>query len=155
MPAGLPKIDVEFLIDANGILNVAAREERSGANATVQVTPNHGLTSEEVRRIELESIANARKDMSAHRLIDLRNQVEFDTHKTEQTLSKYGHLLPAGERESLTRMMAEVRRMSLETTDANALHQALDRFGKSTESLANLAILEALRETPAETESTA
>jgi len=145
MPAGLPKIDVEFLIDANGILNVAAREERSGANATVQIIPNHGLTREEVRRIEQESIAHAREDMTAHRLIDLRNQVEFDTHKTEQTLAKYGHLLPSGERTRLTEMMSDLKRHAAETSDANSLHQALDRFGKSTESLANLAMTEALR----------
>jgi len=149
MPAGIPKIDVEFLIDANGILNVAAREERSGANATVQVIPNHGLTREEVRRIELDSIAHAREDMTAHRLIDLRNQVEFDTHKTEQTLARFGHLLPAGERSRLTEMMAGLRRQAAETSDANALHQALDRFGKSTETLANLAMTEVLREAPA------
>jgi len=149
MPAGIPKIAVEFLIDANGILNVSAREERSGANATVQVIPSHGLTQEEVRRIEQESIDHAREDMTAHRLIDLRNQVEFDTHKTEQTLARFGHLLSGGERAALERSMVELRRMAKESSDANALHQALDRFGKSTEMLANLAITEALREAPA------
>ena len=152
MPAGIPKIDVEFLIDANGILNVAAREERSGANATVQVIPNHGLTREEVRRIEQESVAHAREDMTAHRLIDLRNQVEFDTHKTEQTLARFGHLLPAAERKTLTEMMHALRRQGAETSDADALHEALDRFGKSTEHLANLALTETLREAPSERE---
>ena len=146
MPAGLPKIDVEFMIDANGILNVTAREDRSGVAASVQVIPHHGLTRDEVRRIEAESVAMARSDMNAHRLIDLRNQVEFDTHKTEQTLALHGGLLPEGERAALAAAMADLRALATATTDCEALHQALDRFGKMTANLANLAIAETLRE---------
>lgn len=146
MPAGIPKITVNFLIDANGILNVSAREERSGVEASIQVIPSHGLTREEVRRIELDSVRYAREDMTAHRLIDLRNQVEFDTHKTEQTLAKFGHLLPPHERETLEQSIRALREMAASTIDCDALHQALDRFGKSTEHLANLAITQSLRE---------
>jgi len=146
MPAGIPKITVNFLIDANGILNVSAREDRSGVEASIQIIPSHGLTREEVRLIELDSIHHAREDMTAHRLIDLRNQVTFDTHKTEQTLAKFGHLLPSDERSAMAQSIRSLREMAAATTDCDALHQALDRFGKSTERLANLAITESLRE---------
>lgn len=145
MPAGIPKIEVQFLIDANGILNVTAREQRSGKEATIQVIPSHGLTREEVDRIEAESIRFAREDMSAHRLIDLRNQAEFDTQKTSQTLAKYGHLLPQADRETLETTLRDLRALAESTDDADKLHAELDRFGKLTASLANLAITEALR----------
>jgi molecular chaperone DnaK (HSP70) len=146
MPAGIPKIDVEFLIDANGILNVSAREQRSGTSANVQVIPFHGLTRDEVRRIEVESVLYAREDMTTHRLIDLRNQIEFDTHKTQQTLERYGHLLSEGERQSLSQAISELRQTADSSTDADRLHRELDAFGRRTAGLANIAITEALRE---------
>lgn len=146
MPAGMPKIAVQFLIDANGVLNVSAVERRSGKQASIQVIPSHGLTREELARIEKESILHAREDMQAHRLIDLRNQIEFDTHKTEETLARYGRLLPREERVALEESLRVLRNLAKSTTDAEKLHQALDQFGKMTQSLADLAITEALRE---------
>ncbi len=146
MPAGIPKIEVQLLIDANGILNVTAREHRSGKAASIQVIPSHGLTREEVGRIEAESIRFARQDMAAHRLIDLRNQVEFDTHKTEQTLARHGRLLADEERTALEEGIRVLRELAKKTGDAEKLHAALDRFGKMTERLANLAIAQTLRE---------
>jgi molecular chaperone DnaK (HSP70) len=148
MPAGIPKIEVQFLLDANGILQVSARELRSGQEASIQVLPAHGLTREEVRRIEEASVRFAREDLSAHRLIDLRNQIEFDTHKTEVTLAQFGHLLEPQERRALEEGIRVLRDLSKKTGDAEKLHRALDAFGKSTEALANLAITESLRESP-------
>jgi molecular chaperone DnaK len=146
MPAGLPKIEVQFLIDANGILNVNASEQRSGTEANIQVIPSHGLTREEVRKIELESIKHAREDMTVHRFIDLRNQVEFDIARTERTLARHGRLLPAEDRAALEEAMHHLREFACTTDDAEKLYVELNRFGKMTETLANLAITEALRE---------
>lgn len=144
MPAGIPKIEVEFLIDANGILNVSARELRSGKQAGIQIVPNHGLTREEVERITRESVAFAKEDIDAHRRIDLLNQVEFDLHKTEQMLAKVGDRLDAEERARIGREMAALRRLAQETDDLDALQQALTAFGHSTLHLAELGIRAAL-----------
>jgi len=76
MPAGAPRIHVTFLIDANGILNVSAKELRSGKETSVQVTPSHGLTRQEVDAMVRKSVAHAVEDMTAHRLIDLRNEAD-------------------------------------------------------------------------------
>ncbi len=146
MPAGIPKIEVSFLIDANGILNVTAREQRSGREASIQVVPAHGLTRDEVRRIELDSIRYAREDMTAHRLVDLRNQIEFDLHKTQQALERVGDALPAGERVAIERSMGDLRRLGETCHDADELHRALSEFGRSTLPLAEAAISAALRE---------
>ncbi|MFO0972490.1 MAG: Fe-S protein assembly chaperone HscA [Phycisphaerae bacterium] len=146
MPAGIPKIEVSFLIDANGILNVSAREQRSGREASIQVVPAHGLTRAEVAKIELDAIRFARDDMTAHRLIDLRNQVEFDLHKTRQALERVGARLPAAERGAIERGMVELRRLADTTSDAEQLYEALHKFGHATVRLAELAITAALQE---------
>jgi molecular chaperone DnaK (HSP70) len=145
MPAGMPKVEVEFLIDANGILNVSAKELRSGREAGIQIIPSHGLTRDEAARIEAESIEFAEQDIEAHRRIDLINQVEFDAHTTEQMLAKAGHLLAASERERIESEIAALRRLAKQTQDLDALHQALDAFGKSTLRLAEIGIREALK----------
>jgi len=145
MPAGLPKIEVTFLIDQNGILNVSAKELRSGKEAGIQVVPAHGLTKDEVDRMEIESYTHAREDMTAHRLIDLRNQVTFDTHKAEQALARAGAALPAEERRRIEAAMASLRHLAETCTDADELHKALDAFGKMTIRLAEVNITAALK----------
>ena len=145
LPAGMPKVEVEFLIDANGILNVSAKELRSGQQAGIQILPNRGLTRDEVQRIAAESIEFARTDIDAHRRIDLRNQVEFDTNKTEQMLAKVGHLLEPAERAHIEHEIAAVRKLAQETQDLDELHRALTAFGHGTLRLAEVGIREALK----------
>ncbi len=151
MPAGIPKIEVAFLIDANGILNVSAREQRSGREASIQVVPAHGLTRDEVRKIELDSVRFARQDMDAHRLIDLRNQIEFDAHKTEQVLARVAETLPREERIAIEESIRVLRKLSQTSGDPEKLHQALEQFGKSTLHLAEFAITRSLQEAQATT----
>jgi len=145
MPAGLPKVEVEFVVDANGILNVAARELRSGQAASIQIVPNHGLTREEIERIERDSVAFGAEDLAAHRRIDLVNQVEFDTHKTEQMLARVGARLEAEEAERIRGEIASLRELARTTEDLDALHQALAEFGRGTRRLAEIGITAALR----------
>ncbi|MEL7483815.1 MAG: Hsp70 family protein, partial [Planctomycetota bacterium] len=71
MPAGIPQLEVAFLVDASGVLNVTAHEKRSGKRAQLQVVPNHGLTRDEVDAIERDSLTHAREDMTHHRVVDL------------------------------------------------------------------------------------
>jgi molecular chaperone DnaK (HSP70) len=144
MPAGIPKVEVEFLIDANGILNVSAREQRSGQEAGIQIVPNHGLTRDEVDRIMQESVQFAQADIDAHRRIDLVNQVAFDTQKAEQMLAQIGDALPAAERTRIERDIVALRGLAEKTDDLNALHQALTAFGHGTRRLAELGIRDAL-----------
>jgi len=146
MPAGLPKIEVSFLIDANGILNVSAKELRSDTEASIQVIPAHGLTAEEVDQMELASYEHAREDMTAHRLIDLRNQVQFDTHKAEQMLAKAGDRLEPDRRQQIVSAMQDLRALAERSRDAAAINEALQSFGKLTVRLAEVAITRSLQE---------
>jgi chaperone protein DnaK len=146
MPAGMPKVDVTFLIDQNGILNVSAKEQRSGAVAAIQIVPTHGLTAEEVQRMTAESIAHAVEDMTAHHLIDLRNQVAFDTNKTEQMLDRYGDLIDDELRARITEAMYALRAFAEETTDNDELARRLKAFDDMTLPLAEAGMSAGLRE---------
>jgi molecular chaperone DnaK (HSP70) len=147
MPSGMPKILVTFLVDENGILNVSAKEERSGQKASIQIVPAHGLTADEVQRMERESYAYAREDMTAHRLIDLKNQVAFDTSKTEQMLTRVGDELSSQERATIETAIRDLRELAEKTDDADLLFGSLNAFDRQTVRLAELAITLALKAT--------
>jgi len=76
MVAGLPRIEVKFLIDANGILHVSAREQRSGKEADIEVKPTYGLTDEQVESMILASFDHAEEDIEARQLIEAKNEAE-------------------------------------------------------------------------------
>src|SRR4051794_35138353 len=86
MPAGMPRVQVQFQIDANGILSVTARELRTNVEQTIEVKPSYGLTDEEVERMLLESFEHAEADFAARLLIDARNEAESVVNATEKTL---------------------------------------------------------------------
>src|SRR5277367_5681510 len=76
MPAGLPRIEVKFLLDANGILHVSAREARSGKEAEIEVQPSYGLTDEQVESMILESFDYAEEDFQKRQVIEARNEAD-------------------------------------------------------------------------------
>jgi molecular chaperone DnaK (HSP70) len=76
MSAGLPRIEVKFLIDADGILQVTAREQRSGQTSNIEVKPTYGLTDEQVESMILDSFDNAEADFAKRLLIEARNEAE-------------------------------------------------------------------------------
>ncbi|HAW96631.1 MAG TPA: molecular chaperone DnaK, partial [Phycisphaerales bacterium] len=96
MPAGIPKIEVEFIIDADGVLSVNAVEQRSGRRASTQFVPNYGLTSDEVDEIENDSFTHARSDMHLHRVIDLRVNASLDVKWISEALARVRDQLSEG-----------------------------------------------------------
>jgi molecular chaperone DnaK len=86
MPAGMPRVQVQFQIDANGILGVTAHELRTDIEQSIEVKPSYGLTDEEVERMLLESFEHAEADFAARLLIDARNEAETVIQATEKTL---------------------------------------------------------------------
>ena len=85
MPAGMPRVQVQFQIDANGILSVTAREQRTDVEQTIEVKPSYGLTDEEVERMLLDSFEHAEADFAARQLIEARNEAESVVNATELT----------------------------------------------------------------------
>jgi Fe-S protein assembly chaperone HscA len=112
MSAGLPRIEVKFLIDADGILHVSAREQRSGKAAEIEVKPTYGLTDEQVESMILDSFDNAESDFARRLLIEARNEAET--------------ILAAVERAPLSPAWAQLRgeEQSAITTARDRLFQA-------------------------------
>jgi molecular chaperone HscA len=97
MPAGLPKVEVSFLINADGILSVKAKELRSGAEQSIEVKPQYGLTDAEVERMLMESIQHASEDVQTRALVEARTEAEQLISTTQKFLEKNAELLSSEE----------------------------------------------------------
>ena len=115
MPAGLPRIEVRFQIDANGILSVSARELRTEIEQAIEVKPSYGLTDEEVERMLIESFEHAEADFDARLLIEARNEAETVITATEKSLRRPGFAsiaaeeLKPGELQQIDEALAELK----------------------------------------------
>ncbi|HJS66145.1 MAG TPA: molecular chaperone DnaK [Nitrospiraceae bacterium] len=94
LPAGVPRIEVTFLIDANGILNVLAKDMRTGQSQSIEVKPSYGLSDNEVERMIEDSFKFASDDVSARKLIEARLDAGALITTTEKSLTESGHLIP-------------------------------------------------------------
>jgi Fe-S protein assembly chaperone HscA len=135
MPAGLPRIEVTFLIDANGILSVRAKEVRSGTQASVEVRPTYGLSEAEVERMIEESLEHAEADVRARGLIDARNEADTVLRATEKALVQGGGLLGA-EEAARVHEAVEALVTAREGEDADAIRAATARLNRETQHLA-------------------
>jgi Fe-S protein assembly chaperone HscA len=97
-PAGVPRIEVTFLIDANGILNVNARDERTGREHSVDVKPSYGLTDDEIERMLEQAIDLGEQDLEERLLISARNDAEQILGALRKQLGEFAPLVKAGER---------------------------------------------------------
>jgi molecular chaperone DnaK (HSP70) len=154
MPAGIPQIEVEFLVDANGVLHVTAGERRSGRRATVQVVPSFGLTNEEIERIEHESIDHARSDMHHHRVVDLAVNSTLDIKWIGDALLRTRDDLPRQYVDSLEALITRLKgfvslaHTSPHDVDANAFQQAKEELDRSSVAMHEKSISKSLGSMP-------
>jgi molecular chaperone DnaK len=137
MPAQFAQVDVTFLVDANGMLTVSAKENRSGQSMSVTVRPAHGLSQDEVERLVLESVENAHADFRNRLLIELRNKGEGELRHTEKALADAGVRLDAAQRRAIDTAIAGVRSL-LTGNEPQPLRAALDNLAAATQPLAEL-----------------
>ncbi len=145
MPAGIPRIIISLLVDANGILSVSAKEQRSGVNASIQVIPSYGLTQKEITRMIREGLEHRAEDLLDHWLIDLHNQILVDTAAIEKTLATLSDQVELGYRQELVSLIDGVRGM-LHWDDPEKIARALHYLNQKSAPLAEMAITRALRE---------
>jgi len=151
MPAGVPKLVVEFLVDANGILNVSAIEERSGKRASVQIVPNHGLTESEVDRIEQESFTYAREDMTRHQIADLIANSSLDLKWIGDRFEKHKDELDDDLRAEIESKIETLKSFiskaheDWSSVDPNAFHHAKDDLDQASVRVQEIAIAASLR----------
>jgi molecular chaperone DnaK len=144
MPAGLPRVEVTFLVDADGVLTVTAREQRSEVEASIDVVPSHGLTRDEVKGIIRDSIKMARADFAARDLVELRNKAHNLTTGTRRVLAMPEMPFTAEQRTEIETDLEQLDKLA-KTDDVQALRSACDAFGDKTQALADQAIGAAIK----------
>src|SRR5579871_510010 len=138
MAAGMPRIEVKFLIDANGILQVSAREQRSGKQAEIQVQPSYGLTDEQVEGMILDSFDNAEEDFRQRQVIEASNEADTILAALEKGKKSpaWGELTTEEKKTiaRLEKMLVEVKTGN----DYQAIRKSIDELNQATIRLAEL-----------------
>ena len=132
-PAGMPRIEVTFMIDANGILNVTARDERTGREQSIDVKPSYGLSDEQIEHMLEESIDHAEEDVSARLLIEARNDADGLLRATRKALE--GATGDDAERTAIAATMARLE-AAMQGTDYNRIRDVTDELNRATTPLA-------------------
>jgi molecular chaperone DnaK len=151
MPAGLPRIEVRFQIDANGILSVSARELRTSIEQTIEVKPSYGLTDQEVERMLIESFEHAEADFEARLLIEARNEAETVILATEKALRRpdfdriAAESLEPGEREGIEDALADAKR-AIGGDDRETIQMKTETLNQATRHLAEVVMNRSVRE---------
>jgi len=150
MPAGLPRVQVQFQIDASGILSVTARELRTEIEQTIEVKPSYGLTDEEVERMLLESFEHAEADFAARQLIEARNEAEAVIQATEKSLrsAEFATIatteISADERKKIESVLAGLK-MVLKSTDRETIQKWTHALNDATQHLAEVMMNRSVR----------
>ncbi len=148
MPAGLPKIEVHFIINADGIMKVKAKELRSGLEQAIEIKPTYGITEEQMALMLLDSIQNAQADMGTRAILEARNEAQHVLHSTEKFISQHKELLTEEELATVLELQSELKRTS-EGTNKDEINQAIHNLNEYTAPMAHRAmdkvVLEAMR----------
>jgi Fe-S protein assembly chaperone HscA len=138
MMAGLPRIEVKFLIDANGILHVSAREQRSGKVAEIEVKPTYGLTDEQVETMILDSFDFAEQDIEQRQLIEAKNEAETILNAVEKGREHPSfQQLTSDELAAIETGVSELQ-ASLQGGDYKIIRQGIERLDRATRRFAEL-----------------
>jgi len=137
-PAGLARVEVKFLIDANGILQVGVRDLKTGGQQSIEVQPSYGLSDNEIEHMLEESIEFAEQDFAERQLIEARNEAETILQATTKTLSdSRAQELSADERRAITETEKSLRQ-SMRGTDYKLIRQRVDELNQATMHLAEI-----------------
>ncbi|HWN53652.1 MAG TPA: Hsp70 family protein, partial [Methylomirabilota bacterium] len=135
-PRGLPQIEVTFDIDANGILNVSAKDIATGKQQQITITASSGLAKEEVDRMVKEAEAHASEDAQRRQEIELRNQADSLVYSTERTLAEHGAKLSESERHAVEQALNEARE-AIKGDDIERIRRAHESLTQASRTLAD------------------
>lgn len=148
MPAGFPKVDINFRLNADGILTVEAIELRSGVKQEVEVKPTYGLTDEQVEKMLIDSIENAKDDVSRRMLIEARTEGEQMVYTVERFLEKNTEQVSEQEAIDTQKLIGNLK-AALGSGDKDLIHKSIDELNEFTrpfaERLMNTAISSAMK----------
>jgi len=146
MAAGAARIRVTFTVDADGLLNVSAKEQGSGVEARIDVKPSYGLSDDQIAQMLKEGFATAQEDMRARALVEARVDADRMLLATQSALDADGDVLTVSEREAIDALMQTLREAHASSNDAAALEAATQALAKGTEAFAAQRMNRGIRE---------
>ncbi len=148
MPAGFPKVDINFLLNADGILTVQAIELRSGVKQEIDITPSYGLSDETVEQMLIDSITHAKSDVEQRMLIEARSEAEQLVYTAERFVEKNGFVLKEEEKSETLNHIAALKE-ALGTGDKDTILKKADELNEFTrpfaERLMDIAVSQAMK----------
>jgi len=146
MAAGAARIRVTFTVDADGLLNVSAKEQGSGVEARIDVKPSYGLSDDQIAQMLKEGFATAQEDMRARALVEARVDADRMLLATQSALDADGDVLTQSEREVIDALMRKLREAHASSNDAAALEAATQALAGGTEAFAAQRMNRGIRE---------
>jgi molecular chaperone HscA len=148
MPAGFPKVDINFMLNADGILTVQAIELRSGVKQEIDITPSYGLSDETVEKMLIDSITHAKSDVEQRMLIEARSEAEQLVYTAERFIEKNGFVLTEPERSETQTHMSSLKE-ALNSGDKDLILKKADELNEFTrpfaERLMDIAVSQAMK----------
>jgi molecular chaperone DnaK len=143
-PRGIPQIEVAFDIDANGILNVSAKDLGTGKQQSIEIKSSSGLNDEEVEKMTRDAEANAEEDKRKRELVDLKNQADQIAYSTEKTLKEHGDKVSAETRGNIENASNNLKE-TLKGDDADAIKKAMENLSTAGQELGKILYEEAAK----------
>jgi molecular chaperone DnaK len=143
-PRGIPQIEVTFDIDANGILNVSAKDLATGKQQSIQIKSSSGLSDEEVKRMTREAEEHAAEDKKRREVIDLKNHADQMIYSTEKTLKEHGEKVSGQTRANIESAINNLKE-SLKGENADAIKKAMDNLSNVSQEIAKILYEEAAK----------
>jgi molecular chaperone DnaK len=134
-PRGVPQIEVTFDIDANGILNVTAKDTATGKDQKITITSSSGLSKDEVERMAKEADSHAAEDKAQRESIEAKNQLDSMVYNIEKMLKEHGDKISGSERGDVENALADAKK-ALESNDKSQMDKARERLTAASHKLA-------------------
>jgi len=136
-PRGVPQIEVTFDIDANGIVNVSAKDLGTGKEQSIRITPSSGLSEEEIQRLIKEAEAHAEEDKKKQELVNARNQADSIIYTAEKAIRDLGDKIDPALKSDIESKIEDLKK-KMEGDDVGAIRQATDTLAQASHKLAEL-----------------
>jgi molecular chaperone DnaK len=143
-PRGIPQIEVSFDIDANGILNVSARDLGTGKEQSIVIKSSSGLSGEEIDKMKKEAESHADEDKKRREVVDLKNQADQLIYSTEKTLKEHGDKVSSETRGKIESAMNNLKEAA-KGEDGNAIRKAIENLGNAAQELGKVLYEEAAK----------
>ena len=136
-PRGIPQIEVEFNIDANGILHVSAKDKASGKQANITIQASSGLSEAEIQQMVKDAEANAEEDKKLHELVTARNQAEGLIHSVKKSLAEHGDKIDAAEKAKIEDAVKAAEEVA-KSEDKAAIEAKTEELAKASQKLGEI-----------------